>query len=323
MQEPGKRALHPGYRADPDRGLDATGRPVVFGTIVRGERVGAADVLNTRSSAMEEYITARAEAAVYKTVKREPLGHSYVPGELQLPDRTMRPDFRFGAASADYVSAKDAIFPPPATGGGDVLDDESAARLYEKSHRSYAPGVQRKHGVVWTAARIDPATHRFGRAHAQLERNAVAKALNPQEDEEARRPGGAAGTQLVPKVVDDFRAATGDRLGHTRGRELTDTRQHPQSYGRARRDDGDWTAADCLRGDFTAEEQAADRDLGRAVGAGYRNVGAWRLCLVICAACAHGCGQGSLVPQADALSHLLVGCNHRVCYLRTLTHMQE
>lgn len=39
---------------------------------------------------------------------------------------------------------------------------------------------------------------------------------------------------------------------------------------RGKRDAGDWSAADCLRGDYSAEEIAPDADLGRSVPAAKR-----------------------------------------------------
>jgi len=83
---------------------------------------------------------------------------------------------------------------------------------------------------------------------------------------------------LAPALqsVDDFRHASGDVVGQSRPRNLVDAADkaaHPPVFGRpsrGKRDAGDWSAADCLRGDYSAEEIAPDADLGRSVPAAKR-----------------------------------------------------
>lgn len=144
--QPGERTLHPGYKAPgslPQNVAAARAEPdgaVVFGTVPKGDKVHASDVLNTQKSRMEEYINSRAEQAKYLSRTREPLGKTYVAGSLKLPDRTQIPDFKFGAAGANTSeSAKATVFPV----GADP-EEEKKEEVYQKSHRSYPPGMQRR-----------------------------------------------------------------------------------------------------------------------------------------------------------------------------------
>jgi hypothetical protein len=60
-----------------------------------------------------------------------------------------------------------------------------------------------------------------------------------------------------------------------RGRAAADLSTHPPVYGaKAQRSEaGEWGVGDCIRGDFTQEEQLPDKDLGRTLTPGYRNTG--------------------------------------------------
>ena len=263
---PGARVLHPAYRVNMP---DFSG--VVFGDVAAGggKRTTAADVLaGTRMSAMEAEINAKVEERAFLSVRREPLGRPYVAGDLDLAKtKAGGAGFAFGASgAAASESAKAVVFPD----GGDPAD---AAReeVYQRSHRSFPPGVQRRSAVQWGVAGVDPATTRFGRPGASLEKNLVGKCLNPQEDT-AKVDGR---TVLVSRVVDHFRALEDHNLGETRGKHVTDKTKHPRVYGKAaqRGGAGEWGAADCLQGDYTTEEQATDADLGRAVSLGFRNAG--------------------------------------------------
>ena len=263
---PGARVLHPAYRVNMPNF-----EGVVFGDVAAGggKKTTAADVLaGVRMSAMEAEINAKVEQRAFLSVRREPLGKPYVAGDLDWSKtKAGGADFAFGAkGAAASESAKAVVFPD----GGDPAD---AAReeVYQRSHRSFPPGVQRRSAVQWGITGVDPATARFGKPGASLEQNLVAKCLNPAEDHakvDSR-------TVLISRVVDHFRALEDYNLGETRGKHVTDKSKHPRVYGKAamRAGAGEWGAADCLQGDYTTEEQATDADLGRAVSLGYRNAG--------------------------------------------------
>ncbi len=260
---PGERNVHPAYRAP---GMpDFTGR--IFGKVGAGEGEGTVhDIMHVTKSTMEEYIVARGEAAVYPSRTKEPLGKGYTAGDIKLPARTTRPDFAFGAVGKDGESAKEAVFPS----GGDP-DEEAKERVYEKSHRSFPPGAQRRTAVVWGITGVDPETTRFGKPLASTERNQVGKCLNPQDDiDEVTNK-----TTIIDKVVADYKAYDGYTLGQPRGQALLDTSKHPSVYGKpsVRSSAGDWGAPDCLQGDFTRDQQDPDRDLGRGVSVGFRHTG--------------------------------------------------
>lgn len=266
---PGARVLHPAYRVNmPPAVVDPA---TVFGDVAAGggKKVTAAEVLaGTRMSAMEAEINAKVEERAFLSVRREPLGRPYVSGDLDLAKtKAGGAGFAFGAkGAAASESAKAVVFPD----GGDPAD---AAReeVYQRSHRSFPPGVQRRTAVLWGVAGVDPATARFGKPGASLEKNLVGKCLNPAEDtlKVDNR------TVLVSRVVDHYRALEDHNLGETRGKHVTDKTKHPAVYGKAaqRAGAGEWGAADCLQGDYTTEEQATDADLSRAVSLGFRNAG--------------------------------------------------
>jgi len=261
---PGSRNIHPAYRVNMP---DFTG--VVFGDVAAGgsnKETAAATLSGMRMSSMQAEINAKVEERSYLSVKREPLGKPYVAGDLVLPAKTRDPRFAFGVkgASSDE-SAKDVIFPQFAD-----PEDEKKEEIYQKSHRSFAPGMQRRFAVDWNIAGVDPIQKRFGKPMVSLEKNLVGKCLNPKEDPKENNR-----TILVPKVVDTFRALEDYQLGETRSKTLTDKSRHPEVYGKPaqRSEVGEWGAADCLQGDATTENQATDYDLGRAVSLGYRNVG--------------------------------------------------
>lgn len=131
--------------------------------------------------------------------------------------------------------------------------------------------MQKRTSVDWSVTGVDPAAARFGRKSAKREANSVGAVLQPAE-----MPGTVfSTTQVVVKPVDDYRNAEGYKLGTTRGAVLTDKSKHPVVYGRPsqRADAGEWGTADCMRGDFTAEEQAPDADLGVSTSRGFRNAG--------------------------------------------------
>ena len=235
----------------------------------KGEKLTAAKVLDTSISKMEEYIINKQEEKAYLSHTREPLGKTYIPGDLKLPSRTLTKDFAFGAKVRDSEAAKESLFPVALH---DAAEEEKKEEIYQKSHRSFPPGVQRRDGVVWAITGVDPETTRFGKPLASTEQNPVGKCLNPTIDS---KNTSANKTILVSKAVEDYKAYDNYRLGTTRGSLLLDTTKHPNVYGRpsVRSEAGDWGTADCIQGDFIAEDQQPDRDLGKAVSLGYRHQG--------------------------------------------------
>ncbi len=64
---------------------------------------------------------------IYRSVKREPLGKSFVRGHA-LPTEVKDPTFAFGISSSASEAAKNLLFPV------DSVDSEEARDLYKRSH---------------------------------------------------------------------------------------------------------------------------------------------------------------------------------------------
>ena len=262
----GKPLLHPGTRAEPSRAH------LAFGKVSSSSAESSAALMDNSLPPMAAMIVRKAEEATYLSATRLPLGKGYVHGGRvdNAPAATLAPGFRYGNPGASLTeSAKDFI---QGQGCPDPAAEAAAERIYEKSHRAFKPGVQRRGGVDWQAAGVDPQGKVFGMPAASLERNAVEKCLNPTAQ---GCPPAAALTAIIPKRTDDFRASEGYRLGAVRGRAGADFTAHPPKYGRPaqRSEAGEWGVGDCIRGDYTLEQQMPDADLGRSLTPGYRNVG--------------------------------------------------
>ena len=272
VREPGQRVRPPGpLRQDK---LDETR---VFGDVKTKGR-GATEVLDTRKKPLDEYMDSRAEQ-IYRSVREEPLGRPHTKS-TKLPERVKQGDIFFGKASRRGFSAKECLFPERTAG-----EDPAVVKQYEKSHGDYPPGVQRRH-VDWSSTRVDPVRHRFGKASGEGDRDGMANCLNPEREaaeaarECAMRGGGAGPAQhsrVIPLRVQCQKQLAHAPLGHSRPLGLAGYRRPmPEVFGMTSRKpgdvDGDVTAGDCIRGDYTVEEQCPDADLGHAVHAGFRNV---------------------------------------------------
>jgi len=213
---------------------------------------------------MQAYQQVRAEM-VYDSEKKEPLGRS-ISRNYNYPEAIKGdPDFRFGVVgSGDTEPAITAIFPPNAPSLSTTADQVA---MYKKSHGSYEPGEQRKRDYTWDKVQggIDPGSHTFG-ATAEIDyREGVAKAINPDREYDSRvKP-----TEFVPKNVADFRKVRTDELGTVRNLGLG---QHAlgqeHTYGLPSKRFNDWGARECMQGNYTADEQQPDPDLGRSLRRG-------------------------------------------------------
>lgn len=94
------------------------------------------------------------------------------------------------------------------------------------------------------------------------------KCLRPTEDEAVHV------SRVVPKRVEEFKD-TAPALGRARNL-MQEGRAAPtdRPFGIATTGEGEWTAADCLGGEYTPEQQGPDRDLGKSTRPGWRNVAA-------------------------------------------------
>jgi hypothetical protein len=201
----------------------------------------------------------RAEA-VYRSVQREKLGLSF--SYQALPERTKGSEFAFGKPSVkDGTSAKEALCPPD-----EVVDAEKEA-VYKISHGAFAPGEQRTRMLDWDRTGVDPAVARFGRVSSKADKGGIAACLNPSLD-----PDGDS-SRIVPLRVEAHRQFVKDPLGKSRALGMAPySRPPPERFGMSSKSGASWGAAECLRGNYTEDEQMPDKDLGIATRPGFRNV---------------------------------------------------
>lgn len=182
----------------------------------------------------------------------------------------------FGIKSATSVEpAKDLIFPrqppPPATtASSELYDDELARELYKRSHHSYAPGEQRRRGYNW---KTPPEEIRFGRRGESIAFNGVSANIHDVLFDSSSLTATAV---VNPKEVEDFRnmghilgqsrnLGQNSGLGGERGGALSRVYGKPSGKKTV-------SAAEVIRGNYTEADQLPDRDLGRSVLPGFRNL---------------------------------------------------
>jgi EF-hand domain-containing family member B len=206
-----------------------------------------------------EYRNSVAEM-VYESRKKEPLGKSYTRGHsLQMLSKG------FGKPSADREDGKEVIFPvamPP--------DTEEVRLQYRKTHNSFAPGERVTRNYIWPDEAKE-STFRFGQPNSNSQEGAGAKSVLNMDVED---DGTIKKTRIVQKNVEDYRNV-----------------QHPKLYVAVHCKQGangppcgpdyrfgiksgvsDYTAASCIKGYYSLEEQLPDQDLGRCTKVGCRNV---------------------------------------------------
>lgn len=249
--EPGKRIVHSGMIDD----LKKVDPYQKFGVnLVQSDHVQ--DVTPQFRPSDHTLLTLEKKEAVYASTKREPLGKGYVRGHV-LPKTCLDSKFAFGKMEAESASAKGLIYPM-------VKEDmEKYKEMYQKSHGTSDPGVQKNRMYDWNT--IDPNLHKFGVKHKAGVKQGVAKCLNPQMDPEYRS------STIAPKQVED-RKDTNDQIG--KSKHLGHGRTHlPDDFtfgvGGSTNEYG---AQRCIQGEYSEQEQQPDDDLGKAVTRGWRNV---------------------------------------------------
>jgi len=256
FEEPGKRVTHFGSIDDREE-LQERLSDVRFGKTKTGVTDHVPDIFNQgRKSEISEYINDKKEA-VYRSVQREPLGRSYIRGH-DIPEEKGEEK---SSHSVPGVAAKSIIY--SRTKEDEDIDKKYRA-LYKKSHNSYQPGEQRKRDYDWNG--IDPQETRFGVIDKKaLASEGVSFCLNPDASEPQ--------TRLVNLHVDQFKAANQDKLGKSRRRNF-ESSAPSISAAEATQKANEWSAAECIQGNYSVEEQLPDKDLGKAVRPGWRNVDA-------------------------------------------------
>jgi EF-hand domain-containing family member B len=209
----------------------------------------------------------------------------------------------FGVESASSLEpAKDLIFP------SNLIQTSEGDDLYKRSHGSYAPGEQRHRGYNWN---LDPDKVRFGAKGDTIAFNGVSKniadVLNGSAN--AANQNGVVNTKKVgyyiqfilyelvfvihsftpshsyfPPItccvplyrclrhqVEDFRNMA-DMLGQSKNLGQ-DSGKRPADlvYGKASGSKG-LSAAEVLRGKYKEADNLPDRDLGKSITPGFRNL---------------------------------------------------
>lgn len=257
--EPGKICLHPGVADDADhQRLDVYGRAEPVGVKVH-------EVLNTapKSYLIEKNIEKK--ESIYLSHKREPLGKPYVRGH-ELPTPFAQGQVGFGRPTPQDVmgtQSKHLLHPD------ERLIPEAERQLYVKSHANYDPGEQRRRGYSWVDkdGPIDPATFRFGGAVKDGEKLGVAKAINPALDPSYKRP-----PVVVEKLLEDFRVVSTEGLGEVKNLGYGTKAPSNHVFGMPSQAGPEWGVRECI-GNYTEEEQQPDKDLGKSIRPGWRNIG--------------------------------------------------
>lgn len=236
----------------------------------RSESAGAVISAVRRDGWVHGFREERAENN-YKSSKEEPLGKSYVRGH-QMPEFVAQQDFRFGRKTAGCThmlesEGKDVIAPRHI-----VQDDPASHQHYVLSHQAFAPGEQVNRQYAWPAEMAQDPNFRFGHYTGALSAasgGGVGAALGQMPPGEPR-PGKVPETKIVLARDEDYKRFTADPLGASRG-GLRPPVPTNFAFG-IRTNQKIATAGDCIRGGYTHEEQLPDRDLGRCVREGRRNV---------------------------------------------------
>jgi len=256
--EPGKRYQHHGV-ADDYPLLNLNNK--IFGVTESHFRDGAADLIRPKPMSELARMNMIKSEKIYKHTNREPLGRS--PERTgHLPKKFTEEHQPFGVkTSSAEEPAKDLMFPVDAN-----HDDGNGADLYKRSHGSYAPGEQRRRGYHWS---VDPNTTRFGRKGDTIAFNGVSK--NVAEVLNASTAAANEAPIVNQKKVEDFRNMA-DLLGQTKNLgQDSGSRPPDMVYGKS---SGVKTvsAADVIRGKYGAVDLQSDRDLGKSITPGFRNI---------------------------------------------------
>lgn len=254
----------------PAAGPARFGRPT--GVHPRAESVGAVlQVSGGSSSSSHSRILNERKEAVYESNKREPLGKAYVrghPAPAALADESA---FRFGKTTgaprhSSEQQGKDIICPVE-PGSADPEEHER----YVRTHNAFEPGEQVDRGYAWPQE-VARENHRFGRPDgARLDGAGVRAALSGTDPDVEGGEMAVQQTRIVPISAEDFRRAVRDPIGG-RARGVHGAPPVPAEFAFGTRSKHEASAAECLKGNYSAEEQLPDKDLGRCIREGRRNI---------------------------------------------------
>jgi len=197
---------------------------------------------------------------IYDSVKREPLGKPYNRGH----DVKMHP-LGFGVPSGEPVDSKKILYPT------EMAPTEEAHRvMYRKTHNNYLPGERIERNYNWPDASKEQG-FRFGAMSANAAEGAGAKLALSHDVED---DGSHKRTRVVQKNVEDYRHVAHPKLfkkTHPLQGSEGPPLGHDHRYG-VKSGISEFTAASCIKGYYSLEEQLPDQDLGRCMKQGRRNV---------------------------------------------------
>jgi len=197
----------------------------------------------------------------YKSIVREPLGHTYVRGH-KLPEEYQQ-GAPFGIKpKVKEETVKELLFPRI------TESPSSGAELYKKSHGSYDVGEQKTRSY---AVPFDLKQKVYGRKGDAIAFNGVSKNI----EDVLHSSEGDEGHAIVFKNAEDHRQL-GDLLGKTRNLGLNSSSLPENTvFGRPSVPHhmvDNWGAAETIRGNYADHDGATDRDLGCGVMPGFRNI---------------------------------------------------
>lgn len=196
----------------------------------------------------------------YASQLKEPLAQGYVRG-YNWPDKTKAGEFQFGIMSITpgTETVKDIFSAQQAE------EDDNVRRMYIKTHGNFGSGEQKDRGYTWN---FDKSHHRFGYGEQRLLNGAAMSIHNERFDNAFPK------TVIVKKTFEDVKAVTTDMLGTSKnlgqGKPPMGT---DHAYGVKNILGNDiWNAAKCIHGEPSEKELEPDRDLGRSMKPGCRNI---------------------------------------------------
>ena len=193
----------------------------------------------------------------YASSIKEPLGKGFERG-YSYPQAVNSDNFKFGQITVPSESSKVLIFPT----NSQIEDTPEVRQLYYKSHGLTQAGEQVTRNYKWP---FDKTSQRFGLAEPP-EIHGVGSALQPESF-----AGSHPKTEIVKKVVEDYRNSTYEELGKPKnlgtGKALPGSNQvfGVPTYKEP------WDVGQCIRGNPLPEHLGPDKDLGKSTRFGFRN----------------------------------------------------
>lgn len=204
----------------------------------------AADVMQTVpaiKSSLQDFVLEKSEE-LYKSRKNAPLGHTRKCDIDLSTDKYSHKDFRFGVTTVASESVKTIIY---------QKDDESKFND-QRSMDEHDITQPVKRNYEWDRTGVDPETYRFGiAATTPLSGKGVAMCLTAPEP---------SSICIASQRVAVAQSASKHPLGVAKAVSSAVPENHAFGIKTTARDQ--WGAAECLKGQYSEEQQQPDKDLG-------------------------------------------------------------